>query len=260
MPYNLWIFPLLSGFYFLIKYKYNTYKYQRLDSQILIFHSILYGIFIFLGVYLIRVILTFLFPTLIPTVYSILYKLPIKEQDLLWTSLFCFSITVIIVESLNYIYERNEYFCWKKPVDKAIDEIGDEVEQLFKQSFVDKLLIQITLKNNKVYVGFADKILPPKETNYLKIVPLISGYRKSETKEIEFTTEYFKALDYYEKYPSKYNSFDMDVIVMQNEILTAQIFDWDIFKVFNYPAENENQAEKPKKKGKKNTNPETQAE
>ena len=110
MPYNLWIFPLLSGFYFLIKYKYNTYKYQRLDSQILIFHSILYGIFIFLGVYLIRVILTFLFPTLIPTVYSILYKLPIKEQDLLWTSLFCFSITVIIVESLNYIYEATSIY------------------------------------------------------------------------------------------------------------------------------------------------------
>lgn len=251
MPYNLWIFPLLSGFYFLIKYKYNTYKYQRLDSQILIFHSILYGIFIFLGVYSIRIILSLIFPTLIPTIYSFLYKLPIREQDLLWSSLFCFIITFLAVELLNYINEKNEYFCWRKPVAKAIDEIGDEVEQLFKQSFVDKLFIQVTLKNNKVYVGFADTILPPKETNYLKIVPLISGYRKSETKEVEFTTEYFEALDFYEKNPSKYNSFDMDVIVMQDEILTAQIFDWDIFRLFNYPTENENLAEKPKNRKKK---------
>ena len=248
MPYNLWIFPLLSGFYFLIKYKYNTYKYQRLDSQILILHSILYGILIFFGTYLIRIVLAFLFPKLIPTVYSFLYKLPIEKQDLLWTSIFCFSITITIVELLNYIYEKNEYFCWRKPVYKAIDDIGDEVEQLFKQSCVDKLLIQITLKNNKVYVGFADKILPPKETNYLKIVPLISGYRHPKTKEIEYTTEYFEALDFYEKNPSKYNSFDMDVIVMQDEILTAQIFDWDIFRLFNYPTEIENQVEKPKKK------------
>jgi len=83
MPYNLWIFPLLSGFYFLIKYKYNTYKYQRLDSQILILHSILYGILIFFGTYLIRIVLAFLFPKLIPTVYSFLYKLPIEKQDIL---------------------------------------------------------------------------------------------------------------------------------------------------------------------------------
>lgn len=254
MPYNLWIFPLLSGFYFLIKYKYNTYKYQRLDSQILIFHSILYGIFIFLGIYLIRVIISFLFPSCTPFIHKLLYRLPIKEQDFLWTSIFCFTLTVICVEALNYIYEKNEYFCWKKPVDRAIDEIGDEVEQLFKQSFVDKLLIQITLKNNKVYVGFADKILPPKETNYLKIVPLISGYREPQTKEIEFTTEYFEALDFYEKHPSKYNSFDMDVIVMQDEILTAQIFDWDIFRLFNYPTETDS-APKPKKNKKSQPNP-----
>lgn len=239
MPYNLWIFPLLSGFYFLIKYKYNTYKYQRLDSQILIFHSILYGIFIFIGLYLFRIILSFLFPRLIVNIYSFLYELPIAKQDFLWTSLFCFILTVLLVEILNYVNEKNEYFCWRKPVDKAIDEIGDEVEQLFKQSFLDKLLIQITLKNNKVYVGFADTILPPKETNYLKIVPLISGYRDSETKKLEFTTEYFEALDYYEKKTSKFNSFDMDIIVMQDEILTAQIFDWDIFRLFNYPSDSE---------------------
>jgi hypothetical protein len=251
MPYNLWIFPLLSGFYFLIKYKYNTYKYQRLESQILVFHSIFYGIFIFFGIYSIRVIISLLFPSCIPLVHKLLYKLPIKEQDFLWTSIFCFGFTVIIVDLLNYIYEKKEYFCWQKPVDKAINEIGDEVEQLFKQSFVDKLFIQITLKNNKVYVGFADTILPPKETNYLKIVPLISGYRKSETKEVEFTTEYFKALDFYKENPSKYNSFDMDVIVMQDEILTAQIFDWDIFRLFNYPTEDENKAEKLKKNKKK---------
>ena len=255
MPYNLWIFPLLSGFYFLIRYEYNRYKYQRLDSQILIFHSILYGIFIFFGIYLIRTILSLIFPNLIPTVYSFLYKLPIKEQDFLWTSLICFGTVVIVVKLLNFIYIKNEYFCWQKPVEEAIDEIGDEVEQLFKQSFVDKLLIQITLKNNKVYVGFADSILPPKDSNYLKIVPLMSGYRKSESKEVEFTTEYLEALNFYSNNPSKYNSFDMDVIVMQNEILTAQVFDLDIYRLFNYPTNPEEQVEKPKKKNKKKTNP-----
>lgn len=248
MPFNLWIFPLLSGFYFLIRYDYKKYKYQRVDSQILIFHSILYGILIFFGIYSIRIVLSLLFPNLIPSLYTLLYRLPIREQDFLWTSLICFASTIIITCMLNYIYDKYEYFCWQKPVQKAIDEIGDELEQLFKLSFLDKQLIQITLKNNKVYVGFADSILPPKDSNYLKIVPLISGYRKPKTKEIEFTTEYLDALDFYESNPSKYNSFDMDIIVMQNEILTAQAFDLDIFRLFNYPDIPDDGKKKSKKK------------
>ncbi len=113
-----------------------------------------------------------------------------------------------------------------------MDEFGDELEQMFKQSATDKLLLQITLKNNKVYVGFTDKIPPPKETNYLKIIPVLSGYRKSESKEIEFTTDYFDALTYYEENPSKYNTFDMDTIIKQDEILTAVVFDQEIYGKF----------------------------
>ena len=40
----------------------------------------------------------------------------------------------------------------------------------------------------------------------------------------------------------------MDIIVMQNEILTAQIFDWDIFRLFNYPTEDIKENKKSKKK------------
>lgn len=237
MPYNLWMFPLLSGFYFLMKYEYNKYRYQRIEPQILLIHSIIYGIFIFFGTYLLRVVVSFLFPTFISKAYNLLYKLPISKQELLWTSICCFVLTVLVIKFFNFIYKQKNYFCWKTPIIEAIDKIGDELEQLFKQSFVDKLLIQITLKNNKVYVGFADSILPPKDSNYLKIVPLISGYRKVKTKEIVFTTDYLEAIKFYQTDPNKFNRFDMDVIVMQNEILTAQIFDEDIHRCFNYPKE-----------------------
>lgn len=140
MPYNLWILPLVSGYFFITNYDYYKYEYQRLNSKRLIFHSIITGILLFLFVY--------------------------------------------------------------------------------------------TLKNNKVYVGFTEEIPPPHETNYLKIIPIVSGYRDSETKQITFTTEYYNALDYYGKNPEKYNNFDMDIIIKQNEILTAGIFDSDIYEQF----------------------------
>lgn len=234
MPYNLWMFPLLSGFYFLTKYGYNKYNYQRIDTQKIILQSVIYGVFIFFITYSIRICLSITFPKVIPAVYNFMYKLPVSKQELLWTSIMCFLLTVTFINTANFILKKYNYFSLKTPVISAIDKIGDEVEQLFKQSFVDKLLIQITLKNNKVYVGFADSLLPPKDSNYLKIVPLISGFRKSDTKEIEFTTDYLEALSFYQSTPNKFNRFGMDVIVMQNEILTAQIFDLDIYKLFNY--------------------------
>ncbi len=52
--------------------------------------------------------------------------------------------------------------------------------------------MQLTLKNNKVYIGFTDIILVAKETNYLKITPVLSGYRDFESKLLKITTNYLK--------------------------------------------------------------------
>ncbi|SHF60080.1 hypothetical protein SAMN05444483_101735 [Salegentibacter echinorum] len=233
MPYSLWILPLISGYFVITKYDYFKYKYQRLESQRLIFHSILYGIVIFFFFYIIRLIIDLTVPKLVPVFYNFLYQLPIRKYDFLWTSILTFLFTILMVKTLNFIYRKKKYFNWRKPVERAVDEYGDEIEQLFKQSATDGLPIQITLKNNKVYVDFTDKIPPPKESNYLKIIPLMSGYRKPISKEIVFTTEYFGALNYYNKNLEKHKTFEMDTIVKQDEILTAGIFDQDIYEIFN---------------------------
>ena len=93
-------------------------------------------------------------------------------------------------------------------------------------------MIQITLKSNKVYVGFVEYIPPPKESNYLKIIPLISGYRNDKTKKIKFNTEYYKAILLYQSDEAKYKSFEMDLTIKQDEILIANVFDYDVYKEF----------------------------
>ena len=233
MPSNLWIFPLISGYIIISKYIYFKYKYQRLSSQRLLLHSVIAGIISYLIFYSIRIIIGWLFPSIIPFLYRQLYKLPIREEELLWTSISGFLLVLISVYLLNYIYKKKNYFSWKKPVEKAVDDVGDEIEQIFKQSATDKILIQVTLKNNKVYVGFTDKIPPPQETNFLKLVPVISGYRKSETKELVFTTEYFEASKIYSESKEKYTQYEMDIILKQDEILTAGVFDLEIYNTFN---------------------------
>lgn len=233
MPESLWVLPLLSGYYFLSRYIYKKYKYQRLEPQRLIFDSFIAGTVLFLLTYILRIIIFLLFPDLIPTIYSFLYKLPIKENHLLWTFIFNFIVVIALTKLTNYIYKKNGYFKWRKPVEKAVDDFGDEIEQLFKQAAENENLVQVTLKTNKVYVGFIEYIPPPKESNYLKIIPVISGYRNSETKKIVFTTDYFNSILLYQSNEDKYSNFQMDITFKQDEILSANVFDFDVYKEFN---------------------------
>ena len=42
---------------------------------------------------------------------------------------------------------------------------GDEIENLFKKSAEEALFIQITLKNDKVYIGYSETIPIPQKWN-----------------------------------------------------------------------------------------------
>lgn len=233
MPDSLWLLPILGGYYFITRFVYKKYKYARLETQRLIFDSIIAGVLTFLIVYVLRTIFTLFFTGYIENIYRLLYLMPIEEKPFLWTFLFGFLLTVLTVKILNWILREMKYFGWNTPVEKAVDNFGDEIEQLFKKSAKEENLIQITLKNNKVYVGFVDYIPPPKESNYLKIIPVISGYRNSETKIIKFTTNYYAALEIYQSNDEKQGSFEMDITLKQDEIFTANVFDYEVYNSFN---------------------------
>jgi hypothetical protein len=232
MPESLWLFPILSGYYFLTRYVYLKYKYDRIETQRLIFNSIITGSVLFIITYFIRVIVSLKCPELINQFYKLLYKLPIQKQPLLWTFVFNFIFIILFTHLLNKILKICDYFKKQTPVEQAVDDFGDEIEQLFKKAVKEELLIQITLKSNKVYVGFVEYIPPPKESNYLKIIPLISGYRNNETKKIKFNVDYYNAILLYQSNESKYESFEMDITIKQDEILIAHIFDNDVYKAF----------------------------
>ena len=101
MPESLWLFPILSGYYFLTRYVYFKYKYDRIETQRLVFNSVITGSILFFFTYLGRIIVNYFKPTLIPSVHSFLYKLPIEEQPLLWTFIFNFLFIFIFTHTLN---------------------------------------------------------------------------------------------------------------------------------------------------------------
>lgn len=242
MPYNLFLLPLTAGYFFLVTFVFYKYKFQRLSSERLLFSSIITGIAIVFIAFIVRVLLDFVFQNSINWIFSFLYGIfPIREEPYLWTSIFSFTITILLTLIINkiIIYRKGKSFI----VEKAIDDEGDEIEQLFKTSAVTGELMQITLTNNKVYIGFTEILNEPKKTNYLKITPVMSGYRDSETKELIITTEYFKVLKIFTSDCPKFDIYDIDISIKQDEILTAGIYDQNVFDLIN----------KPKKKRKNNT-------
>jgi hypothetical protein len=126
-----------------------------------------------------------------------------------------------------------------KPISYAVKKYGDEIEKLFRLSAITGELMQLTLKNNKVYIGFTDIIPVPKETNYLKITPVLSGYRNSETKELVITTDYFEVLEKYMQSDIDFDIYDIDISIMQNEILTASLYSQKLWDLFHHDKKNE---------------------
>lgn len=239
MPYNILLLPLVGGYYILLNFIYFKYKYQRLSSQRILFGSIVCSIFLIIVVFSIRVLVSIIWPTLIPSIFQVLNKIPVTHYILLWTGVFSFLFAVIGTTLANSIFTKFNYFNFEDPVSYAVKKYGDELEYLFRESAINGFLIQCTLKNNKVYVGFATYIPPPKETNYLKLTPIISGYRDNNTKKLTLTTDYFEVVDKYLN-NSDNQLPDMDIIIKQDEILSANVFDPTMYKLFNNIGEPEN--------------------
>ncbi|UJH68316.1 hypothetical protein [Allomuricauda sp. SCSIO 65647] len=224
MPYNLLLLPLIGGYFFITTFVYLKYKYRRLSAQRILFASIITGtIFLFI-VFIIRAILYWYFPELKDLVLLKLDNFPLRKIDYLWTAIFTFLLAFIGTHVANGVLSIIGYRGLPNPMAWAVKRYGNELEQLFMQSAIDGSAIQITLKNRKVYIGFATEIPKPGETNYLKLTPILSGARKSETMEFRVTTNYFVALKEIENEYFGAPRFNYDITIKQDEILTATPF------------------------------------
>lgn len=93
--------------------------------------------------------------------------------------------------------------------------------------------MQVTLENNKCYVGIVSQIQEPKEETtghkHISLTPVLSGYRHSETQSIIFTNRY-------PKNPKRdIINYNDAIIVPIDKIISISGFD---IKIFNDTADN----------------------
>lgn len=134
---------------------------------------------------------------------------------------------------------------------KAILEIckKDSIKKLKLEALEKKLLIMVTLKSRKVYVGQVDleKItnVDTHSDEFISIIPVLSGYRNSETLEFVQTKDYSVI---YNKHNITAESSEEQKLSWQqfrhiinvSEIECMSLFDVNIYETFKNQAYNLN--------------------
>lgn len=146
-----------------------------------------------------------------------------------------FVFSLELVEKLNIEYTRlflQIALVFGVPIVFTYKKISDKFLPL-KDNFLERCIewekkndaVFLSLKNNKVYVGYLQKypesIRLKLETQTISIDPIMSGGRCEKTKKVDWTT----------KYPQ--NKDNLEIIIPRSEIITFGKFDKDVFEHFN---------------------------
>lgn len=227
MIINLLVLPLAAAYYILTRSYFFKFIYQRLDRQKLFFETVIVASFILVFSFLLK---TFFYDVALGSeCRSLIRNLnPIHRTPYSGTVLASFILSIALTELSNRVLNK------KKQIYRAIKKIGNEFELTASKSFKDQTLILITLKNEKVYVGWVKELPIPSQSNYLRIIPALSGYR-DEDKKVVFNSHYLKVYARYIKEGRGQNvkELETDVVIEINEIITISNYDPSLYKELN---------------------------
>lgn len=227
MILNLLVLPLAAGYYLLTRSFYFKFRQQRLDRQRLLFETIISAVFILVGGFLLK---TFLYDTLVNVeIRDAIQKInPLNKTPYSGTVLVSFILTLGVTWFSNLIADK------KTEIYKAIKKIGNEFELMASKSFKENRLVLISLKNDKFYIGWVKELPIPAQSNYIRVIPALSGYRDDE-KRLEFTAHYLSAYAEYVGGGKVTDIADLetDVVIGICEIVTISFYDQDLFEKLN---------------------------
>lgn len=229
MPWNLLLLPLAAGYLWVSNSYSQMYRQQRLDNHRFLFVCILWGIIFLASTYIIQLLATTLCPSLCNWIHR---ASPVRIPYFIF-SVTSFFLSVICTGIARVFMNR------LKQLEKAIDEIGNDLERILKESVVNYRLLLFTLKNDKVYVGWVIELPEPTQTKYFKILPALSGKRNSD-KNVEITVNYSEIYDTLLDDDESNDIIDTGVVIDVSNIITVSYFSWNIHDhIINAGTENQ---------------------
>ena len=115
---------------------------------------------------------------------------------------------------------------------------GNRIAWLLFDSLARNRMVEVTLKSNKSYVGYVrDSGVTTHRTDpNITLIPMISGYRDPETRELRLTTSYGERIAEFLSKGNRQKSLwkfeDFQVALPFSEIVSARLFDPEVYSLF----------------------------
>jgi len=212
MPQGLLLLPLLGGFAFLHLAHLFRFNAQRYDGNRLLFTSAVAG-----------AILLLLARLLVVVGSSVPYFGPWAGQVWYGFAPFPYSDTCVLSLLLGPAMAAavNRRYDPQRAKNKQLEENkrADSFTRLLHVASRDNRMISVTLASRKWYVGFVAEApnLNPEE-KFFRLLPIVSGYRDSNTLETFRTVFYEEAL-------SRSESANFVITLPIAEVRSANFFD-----------------------------------
>jgi Family of unknown function (DUF6338) len=228
VPFNVLLLPLIGGYIFISYWNRTRFDAKRYSGERLLLHAALAGVVLLVVAYAIVRLLVWWRPGAYDVWHSLV---PYAHSG---TSLLALLLGVTLWAPMNLGFDR------RKELRRTIAKWNDYLEILLTQALDETRQVGITLKNGKAYVGFVVQTFDPAyDRKYLVLLPTMSGYRESNTHELQFTTDYTRVYqELIEEDESRLvrGVSDFQIVIPVGEVLSASLFDWDAYARFNPPA------------------------
>ena len=222
MNLGWFLIPALGGYWFLKNYNGTRYGILRESGYHVFFRAAFVGGLLAAVARLIDLFLNWSVPCSIEFIESYA-PFPYSSTAIL---------SVLLAVSLPYVLNRR--YSKNKAAHQIARDSGDLVELLIAESIQQRKLVELSLRSGKSYIGLAREsgIMSHGESD-IALVPIISGYRHKDTQELKITFNYApmirKSLNN-QSTASKLQFDDFQIIIPMAEIISARIFDLDVYE------------------------------
>ena len=219
MNLGLFLLPVLGGYLFLTRAYLTRYGTIRDSGYHLFFRSAAAGLVLVLAAHLLLVFLDKCFPSVREW-----WKpyLPSEYDD---TAILSLALGFVLPFLFNQFHDR------KKEAERTAKGRGSFIELLIADSRVREKPVEISLRNGKSYIGFVSAFsieggIIQRDESDVALIPVLSGYRDNDTKELEITTNYAPVIRKWlgENDTSNSSENDFEIVFPISEIVSARIF------------------------------------
>ena len=222
IPSVEFLFSVLLGYWVITHLNITKFKALRETGYHLLFNSTIVGVVIF---------------GLVSTILSIGETIISDEIDIFYSYFpdeFSVAMCLGVVAAFLGPPIWNIFYDVDKATRRAAELNNDVIGLLVIESLEKPSLVELTLSNNKCYVGYVvgSQASRQRESD-IALVPLLSGYRDKNTRELFFTTNYTDVISEFTNRESDKRKYDdFRIVVRMSEITSARFFDLEVYKKF----------------------------